>query len=403
MKVMVLGVGAVGSVSAMKLREKTVFEKIVLADRRRPRVEELTKRLKDPRISVAQVDASQVTGVTKILKGAGIELLINATLPEYNLPLMRACLEAGAHYIDLASTWAVNEKGRILKVLGQDQFAMHEDFARRNLIGITGMGIDPGVSNIFTAYAAKHLFDEIDGIFVRDGDSASVEEYDFAPTFSPWVSIAECISMPVVYENGEYRLVEPFSGAETFEFPEIGLLKCYLVEHEETVSLPKHIPCRRANFKYALGERFIEILRTLQGLGLTREGPIPVNGVKVSPRAVVCALLPDPAKLGGRIKGKTCVGSLIRGNKDGKARSLYLYNVLDHQEAYRESGMTATAEQAGIPPVIAAELIAQETITQTGVLVPEQLDPDPFMERLPEEGLPWGIREEDPSELSTIR
>lgn len=308
---------------------------------------------------------------------------------------MRACLDVGTHYIDLASTWPINKGNKIIKPLGQDQFAMCAEFAQKNFIAITGMGIDPGASNIFAAYAAKHLFDQIEAILVRDGDGGIVEGYEFAPTFSPWVNIAECISRPVVYENGEYRLVDPFSGIEIFDYPEIGPLKSCYVEHEEVVTIPQHIRCKRADFKYALGDRFIDILQTLHKLGLTRSDAIDVHGIRVVPRAVLCALLPEPSKMGGLMKGKVCVGTSVRGQKDGKERAVYLYNVTDHEEAYREMGATGTAYQTGIPPVIAAELIAQGVITQRGVFAPEELDPDPFMERFPQEGLPWTIREEN--------
>lgn len=396
MNIMVLGIGAVGSVATIRIQGKTIFERIVLADHRLAPVNGMAKRLRDPRIFPTRIDASSVSEVEKTIRETGTDLLLNATLPRFNLILMQACLEAGAHYIDLASTWAVNEGREIIKHLGQDQFAMHEEFARKELIGITGMGIDPGASNIFAAYAAKHLFDEIDEILIRDGDGGVVKGYEFAPTFSPWVNIAECTSMPVVYENGDYLLVEVFSGTEIFDYPEIGPLKSCHVEHEEVVTIPKHIPCRRVDFKYALGERFIDILKTLHSLGLTRTDPVDVNGIKVIPRAVICALLPDPSKMGGLVKGKVCVGTLIRGRKGGKRKALYIYNVTDHEDAYREMGVTATAYQTGIPPVIAAELIAQEVVTQRGVFAPEELDPDPFMERLPQEGLPWTIREENP-------
>ena len=394
MNIMILGIGAVGSVAAMKFQQKALFEKIVLADQRLDPIKELTERFNDPRVSQAQIDASELTEVKRTMRETGVGLLLNATLPRFNLTLMEACLEAGTHYMDLASTWAVNEGKRIIKPLGHDQFTMYEHFAGRGLIGITGMGIDPGVSNIFAAYAARHLFDEIDEILVRDGDGGIVEGYGFAPTFSPWVNIAECISMPVVYENGEHRLVEPFSGTEIFDYPEIGPLKSCLVEHEEVATIPRHIACRRADFKYALGDRFIEVLQTLHGLGLTRTDPVEVSGVQVIPRAVVCALLPDPAKLGGKVTGKVCVGTFVRGKKDGREKAVYLYTVTDHQEAYRDMGVTATAYQTGIPPVIAAELIAEGIVREPGVFAPEQLDPDPFMERLPRNGLPWAIREE---------
>ena len=394
MKVMILGIGAVGSVAAMKCQREALFEKIILADQRLDPIKDLTERFDDPRVSPVQIDASESAEVKRMMRETGVGLLLNATLPRFNLALMEACLETGAHYMDLASTWAVNEETRIIKPLGHDQFAMHEHFARSGLIGITGMGIDPGVSNIFAAYAARHLFDEIDEILVRDGDGGIVEGYGFAPTFSPWVNIAECISMPVVYESGEHRLVEPFSETEIFDYPGIGPLKSCLVEHEEVATIPRHIPCRRADFKYALGDRFIEILQVLHSLGLTRTDPVEVSGVRVIPRAVVCALLPDPAKLGGKVTGKACVGTLVKGKKDGREKAVYLYTVTDHQEAYREMGVTATAYQTGIPPVIGAELIAEGIIRKPGVFAPEQLDPDPFMERLPRNGLPWAIRGE---------
>jgi saccharopine dehydrogenase-like NADP-dependent oxidoreductase len=392
--IMILGIGAVGFVAATKCQQKALFEKIILADQRLESIKDLTERFNDPRVCSARIDASESAEVKRVMREANVGLLLNATLPRFNLALMEVCLETGAHYMDLASTWAVNEGKRIIKPLGQDQFTMHEHFARRRLIAITGMGMDPGVSNLFAAYAARHLLDEIDEIGVRDGDGGIVEGYDFAPTFSPWVNIAECISMPVVYEDGEHRLVEPFSGTEVFDYPEIGPLKSCLVEHEEVVTIPRHISCKRADFKYALGDRSVEVLRTLHSLGLTRTEPVEVNGVQVIPRAVVCALLPDPAKLGGKVTGKVCVGTLVKGKKDGREKAFFLYNVTDHQEAYREMGAAATAYQTGIPPVIAAELIGEGILKEPGVFAPEQLDPDPFMERLPRNGFPWAIREE---------
>jgi saccharopine dehydrogenase-like NADP-dependent oxidoreductase len=285
--------------------------------------------------------------------------------------------------------------------LGDEQFALAAEWEASGRIALVGIGVEPGLSDVFARYAADHLFAEIDELAVRDGANLVVAGYDFAPSFSIWTTIEECLNPPVIYEKGRgWFTTEPFSEPEIFDFPEgIGPVECVNVEHEEVVLMPRWVDAKRVTFKYGLGDEFIDVLKTLHKLGLDRTEKVRAGGALVSPRDVVAACLPDPATLGDRMTGKTCAGLWVRGmGNDGAARSTYLYHVIDNEWSMREYGSQAVVWQTAVNPVIALELIATGTWTGSGVLGPEAFDATPFLDLLAGEyGAPWGRQELDPA------
>ncbi|GAA3106245.1 saccharopine dehydrogenase family protein [Nonomuraea salmonea] len=260
--------------------------------------------------------------------------------------------------------------------------------------------MEPGLADVFARYAADELFDEIEEIGIRDGGNLTVEGYEFAPSFSIWTTIEECLNPPLIYEKDRgWYTTEPFSEPEVFDFPDgIGPVECVNVEHEEVVLVPRWIPARRVTFKYGLGEEFIGALKTLHAIGVDRTDPVEVRTgdgtVEVSPRDVVAAVLPDPAGLGERMHGKTCAGTWVKGVKDGRPREVYLYHVVDNQWTMREYGSQAVVWQTAVNPVIALELLAEGVWKGTGVLGPEAFEPRPFLDLLVAYGSPWGMREQ---------
>jgi saccharopine dehydrogenase (NAD+, L-lysine forming) len=391
-KVLALGAGAVGTVSALKFAKEAVLEKLVIADTVSARASHLADRLNDPRISALCLDAGDRAAVANAIRQTGTTLVLNAALPATNLDVMRACLEAGCDYIDLAS--AGTDADGIPKM--DDQFALDTEFKAAGRLAILGMGADPGTTNVYAAYAAKHLLDVVTELRVRDGDNSICQGYDgFLAAFSPWVMIDECLCKAVSYRGGRFHLEEPLTGLEQFDFPELGVLNCYYVDHEESKTLPRFFPTARTiDFKLCMDEVTVETLRVMKRLGLSRKDRVRVGDVSVVPRDLVVSLLPQPRDLAGRMRGKTCVGTLAKGFKNGEARAYYIYNVTDHETVYRELGVQATAYQTGIPPVIAARLLAAGIWKGTGVMSPEQFDPDPFLEALSREGMPWRIRDD---------
>jgi saccharopine dehydrogenase-like NADP-dependent oxidoreductase len=281
--------------------------------------------------------------------------------------------------------------------LGDEQFALAGAWEDAGCLALVGIGVEPGAADVFARHAADELFSEIDEVGVRDGANLVVEGYDFAPTFSIWTTIEECLNPPVIWEQERgWFTTEPFSEPETFDFPQgIGPVECVNVEHEEVLLVPRWVDCRRVTFKYGLGDEFIEVLKTLHRLGLDRKEPIRVKGVEVFPRDVVAAALPDPATLGERMSGKTCAGTLVTGTGvDGSPRKTYLYHVVDNAWAMAEYGSQAVVWQTAINPVVALELLASGAWHGRGVLGPEALPPKPFLELLTAYGSPWGMQEQ---------
>ena len=392
MKVLVLGAGAVGTVSALKFVQDAMLEQLVIADAVSARASLLADRLSDPRVSYRRLDARDRTAVANAIRDTGTTVLLNAALPATNLEVMRACLDAGCDYIDMAS--AGTDDDGIPKM--EDQFALDAEFKAAGRIALLGMGADPGTSNVYAAYAAKHLLDEITELHVRDGDNSVCQGHDgFVAAFSPWVFIDECLCNAVSYREGRYHLEPPLTGFEPFDFPELGVLNCYYVDHEESRTLPKRFPtARTVDFKLCMDDVTIETLRVMRRLGLSGKDRIQVGDTTVVPRDVVVSLLPDPRDLAGRMRGKTCVGTLARGRKNGESRAFYIYNIADHETVFTELGVQATAYQTGIPPVIAARLMHEGRWAGAGVRSPEEFDPDPFLERLAREGMPWHVRDD---------
>jgi saccharopine dehydrogenase-like NADP-dependent oxidoreductase len=391
-KVLVLGAGAVGTVSALKFAKEAMLEKLVIADAVSARASLLADRLNDPRVTAIGLNARDRAALVGALRRNGVTIVLNAALPATNIDVMRACLEAGCDYIDLAS--AGTDADGIPKI--DDQFALDAEFKAAGRLALLGMGADPGTTNVYAAYAAKHLLDVVTELRVRDGDNSVCQGHDgFLAAFSPWVMIDECLCKAVVYRGGRYQLEEPLTGLEQFDFPELGVLNCYYVDHEESKTLPRFFPeARTIDFKLCMDDATVETLRVMKRLGLSSKDKVRVGDVSVVPRDLVVSLLPDPKDLAGRMRGKTCVGTLAKGLKKGEPRAYYIYNVADHETVYANLGVQATAFQTGIPPVIAARLIAQRIWRGSGVLAPEQFDPDPFLERLAHEGMPWQVRDD---------
>jgi saccharopine dehydrogenase-like NADP-dependent oxidoreductase len=394
MKVLVVGTGGVGAAVAAVAKRRDFFERMTFADLDPARPRALVEREGDERFVAAQVDAGSKESLVALLRESEADAILNAADPRFNPPILDAALECGCTYLDMAMT--LSGPG---VMLGAEELEADERWRERGLLALAGIGVEPGLANVFARYAADHLFDEIDEVGVRDGADLVVEGYDFAPTFSIWTTIEECLNPPLIWEKERgFYTTEPFSEPELFEFPEgIGVIECVNVEHEEVVLVPRAVDCNRVTFKYGLGTEFIDVLRTLHKLGLDSTEPVRVRGVEVAPRDVVAAALPDPATLGDRMRGRTCAGTLVTGKrKDGGEGAVYLYHVADNERTMREYGHQAVVLQTAINPVIALELLASGAWEGVGVLGPEAFPADPFLELLADYGEPHGVVEGDP-------
>ncbi len=403
MRILVVGAGGVGSAVGAVARRRSFFERMTVADVDVNRAEAAVVPLADERFAAAAVDASDLGSLATAIAESAADIVLNATDPRFNPQIFAAAFDAGCAYLDMAMTLSSPHPERPYEEphvkLGDAQFAEHERWAERGLLALVGMGVEPGLSDVFARYAADQLFTEIDEIAIRDGADLVVEGYDFAPTFSIWTTIEECLNPPLVWtrEDG-FKTTEPFSEPELFDFPEgIGAVTCVNVEHEEVVLVPREIECRRVTFKYGLGDEFIDVLQTLHKLGLDSTEPLRVRGVEVAPRDVVAAALPDPATLGEKMRGKTCAGTLVTGtDPDGAPRAVYLYHVADNERTMREYGHQAVVLQTALNPVAAMELLADGVWSGAGVLGPEAFDAGPFLDLLADYGEPHGIVEGDP-------
>jgi saccharopine dehydrogenase-like NADP-dependent oxidoreductase len=401
MRILVVGAGGVGSAFAAIASRRRSFEAVVLCDLDVGRARRVVDRLGDPRIAAASVDASDSSAVEAAIAGARADAVLNAADPRFVMPVFEACLRAGATYVDMAMSLSRPHPERPYEEvgvkLGDQQFALAEQWEDRGLLALCGMGVEPGLSDVFARYAADELFSSIDEIGIRDGADLVVRGYDFAPTFSIWTTIEECLNPPVVWERERgWFTTEPFSEPEVFTFPGgIGPVECVNVEHEEVLLVPRWIDCERVTFKYGLGEEFIDVLRTLHKLGLDSTDPVTVRGQPVSPRDVVAACLPNPAELGDRIEGRTCAGTWVRGTgADGRPREVYLAHVVDNEETMRRDASQAVVWQTAVCPVVALELLADGAWSGAGVLGPEALPPRPFLDLLAgEHGSPWELVE----------
>jgi saccharopine dehydrogenase (NAD+, L-lysine forming) len=391
MRVLVVGAGGVGSAAAGIAARRDFFTRFVVADYDLSRAE---RAVFDKRFVAAQVDASDPGAIADLCREHGITHVLNAVDPRFVMPVFEGALAAGADYLDMAMSMSDARTG---VKLGDEQFAVADRWTAAGRLALVGIGVEPGLSDIFARYAADHLFSRIDEVGIRDGGNLVVEGYEFAPSFSVWTTIEECLNPPVIWEKdrGWYTL-EPFSEPEVFDFPGgIGPVECVHVEHEEVLLIPRWVQAGKVTFKYGLGAEFIDVLRTLHKLGLDRTEPVRVGGSTVSPRDVVAAVLPDPATLGDKMTGKTCAGTLVRGlGRDGAPREVYLYHLVDNEWSMREYGAQAVVWQTAVNPIVALELLATGVWTGTGVLGPEALDPVPFLDKLVEYGSPWEMREQ---------
>jgi len=400
MRVLLVGVGGVGEAIASLARPHAWMEQMVLADYNLERAREVQAKLKETaRFPVEFVDANDRGRIEHLARKYRVHLIMNALDPLFNPTVFDAAYNVGVTYMDMAMTLSQphpSEPYRKTGIkLGDYQFARAEAWERKGLLALVGMGVEPGVADVFARYARDHLFDEIEEIGIRDGSDLRVDGYEFAPGFSIWTTIEECLNPPIIWEadRGWYT-TEPFSEPEVFDFPEIGPQKVVNVEHEEVVLVPRWIQAGRVTFKYGLSDRFIQVLQTLHMLGLDRKEKINVKGVMVAPRDVVAACLPDPAHLGHRMHGKTCAGTWVKGKKDGQPRQVYIYQLADNQECMQRWGCQAVVAQTAFGPLIAMDLIEQGLWSGAGVLGPEAFPPEPFLERMAEYGFPYKVREE---------
>lgn len=404
MNILVVGSGGVGSSFAAIASRRTYFEKLILTDINEARAKAVADKVGDPRISAAKIDASDRNAVTEAIKATGADIVLNAADPRFVQPIFYGCFDAGATYMDMAMTLshphADDPFAKTGEKLGDEQFEHAKEWEDAGLLALVGCGVEPGLSNIFARYAQDHLFSEIDEIGVRDGANLVVDGYDFAPGFSIWTTIEECLNPPVIWEKDKgWFTTPPFSEPETFVFPDgIGPVECVNVEHEEVLMIPRWVDAKRVTFKYGIGQEFIDVLKTLHMLGLDKTDKVKVGGVEVSPRDVVAAVLPDPMDIGPIMHGKTCAGTWVTGKgKDGNPREVYLYHVVDNQECMALDDSQAVVWQTAINPVVAMELIANGTWKGVGVLGPEAFDAVPFLDLLKGEyNSPWGMEERTP-------
>jgi len=402
MRVLLVGAGGVGGAFTAIAARRDFYDHVVVADRDLARAERAAAH--DPRFTAVPVDASDSASVQALVEEHRITHVLNAVDPRFVMPVFDGAFAGGAAYLDMAMSLSEPHPtapyAEVGVKLGDRQFARAPEWEGAGRLALVGMGVEPGLSDVFARYAADHLFSDVDELGTRDGADLVVLGDDgkpvFAPSFSIWTTIEECLNPPVIWEDGRWRTTEPFSEPELFDFPEgIGPVECVHVEHEEVLLMPRWLQCRRATFKYGLGEEFIGVLRTLHALGLDRTEPVRVGGAEVAPRDVVAACLPDPAGLGGRMTGKTCAGVQVTGTgTDGRPRSTYLYHVVDNEWSMREYGHQCVVWQTAVNPVVALELLARGAWRGVGVLGPEAFDPVPFLDLLTEYGSPWGMRED---------
>ena len=404
MRVLCVGAGGVGSSAALIAARRDFFESWVVADYDLGRAEALVARLGDARFSAAQVDAGSADAVAALATEHGATHVLNAVDPRFVMPIFDGARAAGADYLDTAMSLSKPHPDQPFELpgvkLGDDQFAQAAEWEAAGRLALVGMGVEPGLADVFARYAEDHLFSEIDELGVRDAGNLVIEGYDFAPSFSIWTTIEECLNPPVIWEKDrEWFTTAPFSEPEVFDFPGgIGPVECVNVEHEEVLLMPRWVKARRVTFKFGLGDEFIDVLKTLHKLGLDKTEPVTVRGVQVSPRDVVAAALPDPLTLGDKMTGSTCAGLWVTGTgKDGRPREVYLYHVAENAWTMKEYGAQAVVWQTAMNPVVALELLATGVWSGAGVLGPEAFDSVPFLDLLRDGyGQAWGIQERDP-------
>lgn len=392
-KVLIIGAGGVGGVVTHKCAQNPdVFGEILLASRTKSRCDAIAasvKELTGREIATAAVDADDVPQTVALIKEFGPELVINVALPYQDLPIMDACLEAGVHYLDTANYEPRDEA----KFEYKWQWAYRERFEKAGLMALLGSGFDPGVTNVFCAHARDNLFDSIETIDILDCNGGD-HGHPFATNFNPEINIREITQDGKYWERGEWKEIEVMSQSMDFDFPEVGVRKAFLLYHEELESLVMHIPgLQRIRFWMTFGESYLKHLEVLQNVGMTSIEPIMFQGREIIPIEFLKALLPDPASLAENYTGKTSIGCLVKGKKDGADKTVFIYNTCDHAETYKEVRAQAVSYTTGVPASVGAEMMLTGQWKKAGVWHMEQFDSAPFLKRLGESGLPWHVKE----------
>jgi len=396
-KVLIIGAGGVSGVVVHKCAQLSeVFSEIVLASRTESKCKAIAAQLSRP-IETAQVDADNVPELVALINRVKPDLVVNVALPYQDLTIMDACLEAGVNYLDTANYEPLDTA----KFEYSWQWAYQEKFERAGLMALLGSGFDPGATNVFTAYIAKHYFDEIHTLDIVDVNGGN-HGYPFATNFNPEINIREVTAECRHWENGEFVTTPPMSLKQSFTCPEsVGTYNIYRMYHEELESLAKHFPTlKRAQFWMSFGDSYLKHLEVLGNVGMTGIEPVEFNGQQIIPIQFLAKLLPDPASLGPRTKGKTCIGCIVRGIKDGKEKTVYVYNTCDHEACYAEVQSQAISYTTGVPAMIGAKMMLEGKWMKPGVWNMEQMDPDPFMDDLNRYGLPWVVVEEPGYDLA---
>jgi saccharopine dehydrogenase (NAD+, L-lysine-forming) len=392
-KIIIIGAGGVGNVTVHKCAMlPQLFSEIVLASRTLGKCHEIAGRVKDKtgqNIKVEQVDADHVKDNKALFKKHRPDLVINLALPYQDLAIMDACLETGVDYLDTANYEPPDEARFEYKW----QWAYHDKYKNKGIMALLGSGFDPGVTNVYTAYAQKHLFDEIHYVDIVDcnaGDHGRA----FATNFNPEINIREVTSRGRYWEDGNWHGTDPLTVHQSFDFPGIGPREMYLMYHEEMESLVKNIRgLKRMRFWMTFGDQYLTHLRVLENVGMTRIDPVMYEGVEIVPLKFLKSVLPDPGSLAESYTGKTCIGCVIEGIKNGKTTRKFIYNICDHAETYREVKAQAISYTTGVPAMIGAKMILEGKWTGKGVFNMEEFDPDPFMDDLNKYGLPWQVKE----------
>ena len=402
MRALVIGAGGVGSAIANIASRKSFITELVIADYDASKAHAVTQKIQDPRFTSVEVDAGDLAALEGLIKKVNPDVVINAVDPRFVMNIFNAAKNAGVNYMDMALSLSIahptDPLNKVGVKLGDDQFAQHDQWLSQGNFALIGIGIEPGMSDIFARYAQDYLFSEIDAVTILDGSSLTVDGYEFAPSFSIWTTIEECLNPPLIWNEG-WHTTKPFTGGVTFDFPEgIGPVECVDVEHEEVVLIPLKIKAKKVSFKYGLGNDFIEKLKTIHALGLSNKQKVNYRGMEIAPRDFLASLLPDPATIGPVMHGKTCAGTHVAGlNKEGKPYACYIYNVVDNEWSMKNYGDQAVVWQTAINPVIAMELIANGAWKPAGVVGPEWLEPKPFLDLIESYGSSWHIRDEDPA------
>ncbi len=389
-RVLIIGAGGVGNVVVNKCAQvPSVFSEIMLASRSISKCHTIAEGVKSRTgrtVHTRQVDADNTSETIDLIRFFKPELVINVALPYQDLAIMESCLQTGVDYLDTANYEHPDEA----KFEYKQQWAYHERFRDKGIMALLGSGFDPGVTNVFCAHALKHRFDEIHELDIIDCNAGD-HGHPFATNFNPEINIREVTAKGRYWENGNWVETEPLAESMTFDFPEgIGPKKCYLLYHEELESLVKHLKgLKKARFWMTFSDNYLNHLEVLRNVGMTRIDPVCYKGIEIVPIQFLKALLPDPASLGPVTKGRTCIGCLIKGLKNGKQIKYYIYNICDHQKAFREVGAQAISYTTGVPAMIGAMMMLTGKWRGKGVFNMEQFDPDPFMEKLNVYGLPW--------------